>query len=62
MADSVMRNYAISIFADGPKTETGTVYEIFSDNLVSFRLPNTCTVFQEQIYAIGLAARKIAQF
>ena len=28
---------------------------------MSLRLPNTCTVFQAEIYAINMAARKIGQ-
>lgn len=48
---------------DVSKTETGTGSSVFSDDLhffVSLRLPNTCTVLQEVIYAIDLAIRKTA--
>ena len=47
-ADSVLNDYATSIFTDGSKTETDTGSGVFSDNLdisVSLSLTNTCTVF-----------------
>ena len=59
-----MRDYATSIFTDRSKTETGTGSGVFSEDLgisVSLRLPNTCTVFQTEIYAINIAARKIGR-
>ena len=63
-AESVLNDNATSIFTDGSKTETGTGSGVFSDDLgisVSLMLPNTCTVFQEEIYAINMAARKIGK-
>ena len=43
-ANSVMRDYAVSIFTDGSKTETGTGCGVISDDLyiwMSIRLHNT---------------------
>ena len=64
-AYSVLRDYVTTIFTDGLKTKTCTASGIFSDDLgtfVSLRLPNTCTVFQAEIYVINMGARKVEQF
>ena len=62
--DSIFRDYATSIFTNGSMTVTGTSLGVFSDDLgtsVSLRLPNTCTLFEAEIYAINMAPRKIEQ-
>ena len=63
-ADTVLKVYLTSIFTDGSTTEAGSGSGVFSDDLgtlVSLRLLNTCTVFQAEIYAINMTARKIGQ-
>ena len=65
MANAVNWDYVISIFTDGSKTENGTGSGIYSDDLdisLSLRLPNSCTVFQTEIYDINVAAMQIREF
>lgn len=63
--NSVFRYYSISIFTDLSKIETGTSSRILSGDLnisVSLRLTNARTVFQDEIYTINVAAKRISQF
>lgn len=55
MVYSVLRDYAAKIFKVGSKHKLALV--VFSDDLgiyFSFRLPNTYTVLQAEIYANSL--------
>lgn len=63
-AGSVIQGNAISVFTDGSKMEMGTGSGVYSEDLdirVSMRLPDECSVFQAEIYAIDTAARIIRE-
>lgn len=58
----VSGSLGITIYTDGSKMENGTGAGLYSEALQkreSFRLPNTCSVFQAEIYAIEKAAALI---
>ena len=58
----VQNTQDIEIFTDGSKMETGTGAGIYCHSLQieqSFRLPNDCSIFQAEIFAIHKALEHI---
>lgn len=58
----VINANVLSIFTDGSKTESGTGSGVFSEKLginKSFGLPNYCSVFQAEIFAVTQAAKTV---
>ncbi|KAH8274142.1 hypothetical protein KR044_011969, partial [Drosophila immigrans] len=60
--ESPLRQNELSIYTDGSKTIEGTGSGVFSEDLatkLSFRLPDWCSVFQAEIYAVWQATKLV---